>query len=74
MFYIDLFNLSLLVYLYRPFPWTRYVSVLFPIQIMVADWVKDSPRLAAAVVMGAVGSPVHPGGTLQRPHACVGEP
>jgi hypothetical protein len=56
MFYIAAFNLSLVVYLYRPFPWTRYASVLFPVQIMIADWLKDKPRLAAAVVTVSAGS------------------
>lgn len=51
MFYIAAFNCSLLVNLYRPFPWTRYVSVLFPIQLVVAGWLRDRPRLTCTVLM-----------------------
>ena len=51
MFYIAAFNLSLAFYLYRPFAWTRYVSVLFPIYIMVADWLRAKPRLTCAVLI-----------------------
>jgi hypothetical protein len=51
MFYIVAFYLSLAVYIYRPFPWTRYVSVLFPIQLMIADVLKNKPRLTCAVLM-----------------------
>ncbi|MFN2507163.1 MAG: hypothetical protein ABR589_00125 [Chthoniobacterales bacterium] len=50
MFYIALFNFSLIVYLHRPFGWTRYVSVLLPIYIMMADVLKNRPRLACVVV------------------------
>ena len=56
MFYIAAFNLSLCVYLYRPFAWTRYVSVLFPIQIMLADLTKNKPRLAAAILIASAGT------------------
>ena len=56
MFYIAVFNLSLVFYLYRPFGWTRYVSVLFPIYIMVADWVRNKPRLAAAILLASAGT------------------
>jgi len=56
MFYIALFNLSLVFYLYRPFAWTRYVSVLFPIYIMVADWVRNKPRLAAVILLASAGT------------------
>lgn len=56
MFYIGGFYLSLAFYLYRPFAWTRYVSVLFPIQIMLADWLRDRPRLAAATLIVSAGT------------------
>jgi hypothetical protein len=56
MFYILVFYLSLAFFIYRPFAWSRYVSVLFPIQIMVADAVKGRPRLAAALLMMSVGA------------------
>jgi hypothetical protein len=55
LFYIAAFNLSLAFYLYRPFGWTRYVSVFFPIQIMLADWLKNRPRLTAVVLTASVG-------------------
>jgi hypothetical protein len=56
MFYIAAFNFSLCVYLYRPFAWTRYVSVLFPIQIMLADVLRNKPRLMAAVLIASAGT------------------
>ncbi|HSH38371.1 MAG TPA: hypothetical protein VK993_06270 [Chthoniobacterales bacterium] len=56
MFYIGGFYLSLAFYLYRPFAWTRYVSVLFPIQIMLADWLRAKPRLAAAMLVVSAGT------------------
>ena len=56
MFYIGGFYLSLAFYIYRPFAWTRYVSVLFPIQIMIADWLRSRPRLMAAFLMVSVGT------------------
>lgn len=56
MFYMSAFNVSLLFYLYRPFGWTRYVSVFFPIYIMFADWLKTKPRLACAVVMSCAAA------------------
>ena len=55
-FYIAAFNCSLVFYLYRPFAWTRYVSVLFPVQIMAAAWLKNRPRLATALLLASVGS------------------
>ncbi len=48
--FIALFLLSHLVYLYRPFPFTRYVSVLFPLALMAADLLKRSPPLQALAV------------------------
>jgi hypothetical protein len=56
MFYILVFYLSLAFYIYRPFAWTRYVSILFPIQIMIADVLKNRPRLTAALLMVSVGA------------------
>jgi hypothetical protein len=56
MLYILVFYLSLAFFIYRPFAWTRYVSVLLPIQIMVADAVKGRPRLAAALLMVSIGA------------------
>lgn len=49
-FYIALFYLSLAVHIYRPFPWSRYVSVLFPVQIMLADLFRERPRALAVLV------------------------
>jgi hypothetical protein len=51
LLYIAFFYLSLAIHIYRPFPWSRYVSVLFPVQIMAADFLKNRPR-AAAVALG----------------------
>ena len=51
LFYVAMFNLSMAFYVYRPFPWTRYVSVLFPLQIMAADWLKNKPRLTCALLI-----------------------
>ena len=56
MFYIAGFYLSLAFYLYRPFAWTRYVSVLFPIQIMLADFLRTRPRLATAMLIVSTGT------------------
>lgn len=56
MFYIGAFNLSLVFYLYRPFAWTRYVSVLFPVQIMIADFLRDKPRVATALLIASAAS------------------
>lgn len=50
LFYILLFYFSVAIYTYRPFPWSRFVSVLFPIYFMAADWVKRKPRLAMCLV------------------------
>lgn len=49
--YIAIFYVSLAFYIYRPFPWSRYVSVLFPVQIMAADFLKDKPRLTAVLLV-----------------------
>ena len=56
LFYIAMFNLSMAFYLYRPFPWTRYVSVLFPIQIMVAHGLKGRPRLTCVLIVLSVAA------------------
>ena len=56
MFYIGFFNLSLAFYLYRPFAWTRYVSVLFPIYLMVADWLRGKPRLTATFLIASAAT------------------
>lgn len=50
MLYLLIFYCSLAFMLYRPYAWSRYVSIFFPIQIMIADWLKERPRLAMAVV------------------------
>jgi hypothetical protein len=50
MFYLLMFYCSLGYLFYRPYSWSRYVSIFFPMQIMVADWLKGRPRLAMAVV------------------------
>ncbi len=49
-FYLAIFYASMAVYVYRPFPWSRYVSVLFPVAIMAADLVKRYPRWTAVLV------------------------
>jgi hypothetical protein len=48
-FYIALFYLSLAMHIYRPFPWSRYVSVLFPLQIMLCDFFRERPRALAVI-------------------------
>lgn len=48
--YIFLFYSSLAIYVYRPFPWSRLVSVLFPLHLLVADLLRNKPRLAAVTV------------------------
>jgi len=55
MFYIAFFYFSLAIYLYRPFPWSRLVSVLFPLYILVADLLRERPRLTAVVLLVSVG-------------------
>ena len=54
MFYISFLYLSLSVYVYRPFPWSRIVSVLFPVQILAAALLRGKPRLTAFVLVVAV--------------------
>lgn len=72
MFYMIAFNLSLLLYLYRPFGWTRYVSVFFPIYIMFADWLKAKPRLACALLMSCAAASCYMQAELFMGH--IGEP
>lgn len=52
--FIAAFLASHAVYLYRPFPFTRYVSVLLPLALMVADALKQMPRLQTFVVAAAL--------------------
>lgn len=52
--FIAFFLLSFAFYLYRPFPFTRYVSALFPLALMVAYAVRRSPALQAGVLGIAV--------------------
>ncbi|MDP1829912.1 MAG: mannosyltransferase family protein [Archangium sp.] len=47
---IAIFLLSFAAYLYRPFPFTRYASVLFPLALMVADATRKVPALQALAV------------------------
>lgn len=55
--YIAVFYLSLAIHIYRPFAWSRYVSVLFPVQVMVADLLKNRPRsIAVLLVLSVVHS------------------
>ncbi len=51
---IVVFLLSFAVYLYRPFPFTRYASTLFPLALMVADLTRRSPALQALALSLAV--------------------
>ena len=51
---IAVFLLSFAVYLYRPFPFTRYASTLFPLALMVADVTRRSPALQALALSVAV--------------------
>ena len=50
MFYVCLFYASMAVYVYRPFPFSRFISVLFPIYIMAGDFLKTKPRLATLFI------------------------
>lgn len=58
-FYVCLFYASMAVYVYRPFPWSRFISVLFPMYIMVADLLKGKPRLATFFIAGVVGMAIY---------------
>lgn len=51
--FIAVFLLSFAVYLYRPFPFSRYTSVLFPLALMAADALKRAPILQAFAVASA---------------------
>ena len=48
------FILSFAFYLYRPFPFSRYTSTLFPLALMVADATKRVPGLQAFTLCIAV--------------------
>lgn len=54
MFYICFLYLSLSVYVYRPFPWSRIVSILFPVQMLAAALLRGKPRLTAFILIIAV--------------------
>lgn len=45
--YLVAFLLSFVVYLYRPFPITRYASVMFPLALMAASALRKRPALQA---------------------------
>lgn len=57
--FIVVFLLSFALYLYRPFPFTRYVSVLFPLALMVADATRRFPALQALALGVAVAMSHH---------------
>jgi hypothetical protein len=48
--FIAVFLLSFALYLYRPFPFTRYASVMFPLALMVASATRKQPALQALVL------------------------
>ena len=45
--FIATFLLSFGAYLYRPFPFSRYASTLFPLSLMLADLLRRVPALQA---------------------------
>ncbi len=49
--YISIFYASLAFYIYRPFAWTRYVSVLFPLQFMIAHGLRGRERWTLIVLV-----------------------
>ncbi|MCP3140483.1 hypothetical protein [Pyxidicoccus xibeiensis] len=57
--YIVFFLLSHAVYLYRPFPFSRYTSVLFPLTLMVADALRRWPSMQAVALALAVAVSHH---------------
>ncbi len=57
--FIGVFLLSFAVYLYRPFPFTRYASVLFPLALMVAHATRRVPALQALALGLAVALSHH---------------
>ena len=52
--YVAFFLGSHLVYLYRPFPFTRYVSVLFPVALAVTAWLRRTTGLQFLVAGAAL--------------------
>ncbi len=52
--FIGLFVLSFAFYLYRPFPFSRYASTLYPLALMVAAATKRVPVLQAFTLTIAV--------------------
>jgi hypothetical protein len=54
--YILIFYATLAFYIYRPFAWTRYVSVLFPLQLMVGRLLANRPRTTAATIAACAAS------------------
>lgn len=50
MFYILLFYFSLAFYIYRPFAFSRYVAAFFPCFLIIAEILRNRPRLQITVL------------------------
>lgn len=57
--FVGVFLLSFAFYLYRPFPFSRYASVLFPLTLMVADATRRFPAMQALALGSAVALSHH---------------
>ena len=53
-FYILLFYFSMIIYTYRPFAFSRYISAFFPCFLMIAEILKERPRLQVVVISSFV--------------------
>lgn len=52
--FIVVFFLSFALYLYRPFPFSRFASTFFPLALMVADATRRAPALQALALSLAI--------------------
>ena len=57
--FIVVFLLSFALYLYRPFPFSRFASTFFPLALMIADATRKVPALQALVITVAVAVSHH---------------
>jgi len=57
--YVAVFLASFALYLYRPFPFSRYVSVLYPVALMVAHALRRSPALQALALTAGLLAATH---------------
>ncbi len=49
--YIAIFSFSIFFHTYRPFPWSRFVSVLFPWAVMVGNFIASKTWLKILVIV-----------------------